>query len=129
MLTQCRIKEFKGESDTRLACSDAQDAREIESMDTQEDTTDENTALPQITKEHVKNFLNEHWIEIHESEEYLKIAKEMLHDINLASMDSDDFFEKYRDYLTKLYNLLEKKLFTIQFLQNKIKEELCSDDE
>ncbi|KAG0781069.1 hypothetical protein G6F22_009750 [Rhizopus arrhizus] len=47
-----RIKEFKGESDTRLACSDAQDAREIESMDTQEDTTDENTALPQITKEH-----------------------------------------------------------------------------
>ncbi|KAG1151838.1 hypothetical protein G6F37_001627 [Rhizopus arrhizus] len=124
-----RIKEFKGESDTRLACSDAQDAPEIESMDTQEDTADENTALPQITKEHVKNFLNEHWIEIHESEEYLKIAKEMLHDINLTSMDSDDFFEKYRDYLTKLYSLLEKKLFTIQFLQNKIKEELCSDDE
>jgi hypothetical protein len=129
LLTQRRIKEFKGESDIRLACSDAQDAPEIESMDTQEDTTDENTALPQITKEHVKNFLNEHWIEIHESEEYLKIAKEMLHDINLASMESDDFFEKYRDYLTKLYNLLEKKLFTIQFLQNKIKEELCSDDE
>lgn len=106
-----------------------QDAPEIEFMDTQEDITDENTALPQITKEHVKSFLNEHWIEIHESEEYLKIAKEMLRDINLASMDSDDFFVKYRDYLTKLYNLLEKKLFTIQCLQNKIKEELCSDDE
>ncbi|CEG81799.1 Putative Kinesin family member 2/24 [Rhizopus microsporus] len=118
-----RIKEFRGESDSRLVDTHVEDA---EAMDIEE----EDEGQPRrITKEYIKIFLNQHWVEIHESEEYLKIAKEMVNDINSAAMDSLGLYNKYRNYLTSLNSLLEKKLLVIHHLQDKIKEELCSDDE
>lgn len=99
---------------------------DAEAMDIEEE---EEGQPRRITKEHIKIFLDQHWVEIHESEEYLKIAKEMVNDINSAAMDSLEFYNKYRSYLTSLNSLLEKKLSVIHHLQDKIKEELCSDDE
>ncbi|KAG1180199.1 hypothetical protein G6F70_000370 [Rhizopus microsporus] len=118
-----RIKEFRGESDSRLVNTHVEDA---EAMDIEEE---EEGQPRRITKEHIKIFLDQHWVEIHESEEYLKIAKEMVNDVNSAAMDSLEFYNKYRNYLTSLNSLLEKKLSVIHHLQDKIKEELCSDDE
>ncbi|CAO3662997.1 unnamed protein product [Rhizopus stolonifer] len=103
-----RIKEFRGESDLRLVYSDIQDMPNIEAMDAEataieamevEESPNKDKSLPQITKDYIKNFLDDHRAEIDESEEYLKLAKKMLYGIDLTNVDSYEFFSKYQNYL------------------------------
>lgn len=113
-----RIKEFRGESDSRLAYSDVQDMPNIEAMNIKttnieamdveatdieamevEESPNKDKSLPQITKDHIKNFLDGHRAEIDESEEYLTLAKNMLYGIDLTNVDSYEFFSKYQNYL------------------------------
>lgn len=104
------------------------EATDIEAMEVEE-SPNKDKSLPQITKDHIKNFLDGHRAEIDESEEYLTLAKNMLYGIDLTNVDSYEFFSKYQNYLKGTNVLLRRKIRAIQSLQNKIKDELCSDDE
>lgn len=123
------MKELKGESDPRL----------LNNIPTLQSEPDMNIPAAKITKEHIKNFIKIHELQIEACELYLRSATNLLNEFQfnfdeLAKAQDSTFAkqllqEKYNQYQSDLLTRGEHFNYFSHNLITKIKQELADEYE